>query len=41
VADTPRWLTLKTFTGAEGVKTAFLDVLDGKAPSSEGLICRP
>jgi NADPH:quinone reductase-like Zn-dependent oxidoreductase len=41
VADTPRWLTLKDFTGAEGVKTAYLDVLGGKAPSSEGLICRP
>lgn len=41
VADTPRWLTLKDFAGAEGVKTAFLEVLDGKAPSSEGLICRP
>ena len=41
VADTPRWLTLKTLSGAEGVKTTFLKVLDGKAPSSEGLICRP
>lgn len=41
VADTPRWLTLKEFTGAEGVKAAFLDVLSGKAPSSEGPICRP
>lgn len=41
VADTPRWLTLKTLTGAEGVQTAFLAVLDGRSPSSEGLICRP
>ena len=41
VADAPRWLTLKHLSGAQALQTAFLDVLDGKTVSSEGLIIRP
>ena len=41
VADTPRWLTLQHHSGAQGVQVAFLSVLDGKTPSSVGVICRP
>ena len=41
VADTPRWLTLKHMDGADGLKAGYLDVLDGKIMSSEGIIIRP
>ena len=41
VANTPRWLTLQHHSGPDGVQAAFLSVLDGKMPSSVGVICRP
>lgn len=41
VADTPRWLTLNRFDGAEALQSAFLDVLDGRTTSSDGIIVRP
>ncbi|MDP1736619.1 MAG: DUF2855 family protein [Caulobacter sp.] len=41
VADTPRWLTLKALDGAKALQGAFLDVLNGRNSSSEGIIVRP
>lgn len=41
VADTPRWLTLERHSGSDGVRAAFLDVLDGKSGPDRGMIVRP